>query len=54
MQVMTETQAEAIRKRNTRYQTKEDKRRLELRRQIELMEEAREIGVTVEELTRVH
>lgn len=48
--VHSETEAEAIIKRNSSRQTKEDRRKRDVRRAIEARKEAKELGVDVEDL----
>lgn len=46
----SETEAEAIRKRNERQATEESRRKREVRRAIELRQEAKEAGIDYREL----
>ena len=48
--VVDEVTAEQIRKRNERRQTKETKRKREVRRAIEARLEAKELGVDIEDI----
>lgn len=43
--IHSETEAEAIRKKNERQATEESRRKREIRRRIEAMEEAKELGI---------
>lgn len=46
----SETEAEAIRKRNERQATEESRRKREVRRRIEAMEEAKALGIDYKDL----
>lgn len=48
--IHSETEAEAIRKRNERQATAEARRRLKVRRAIELRQDAKEAGIDYREL----